>query len=92
MKKYWLALSILYCSSSFAQQHKFEYGIQTALNINSAYGNAVTSQYKSTLTALGAGVHIRYNITSHTGIKAILQFDQNRTLKYQFSIIQIKQS
>jgi hypothetical protein len=77
MKKYWLALSILYCSNSFAQQHKFEYGIQTALNINSAYGNAVTSEYKSTLTGFGAGVHLRYNATSHAGIKATLQFDQN---------------
>lgn len=70
-------MCILFCSSSFAQQHKFEYGIQTALNINSVYGNAVTSQYKSTLTALGAGVHIRYNATAHTGIKAILNLDQN---------------
>jgi hypothetical protein len=77
MKNYWLVLGILYCSSSFAQQHTFEYGIQTALNINSAYGNAVTSQYKSSSTGFGAGVHIQFKTGKHTGIKTILQFDQN---------------
>ena len=77
MTKYWLALSFLYCNSSFAQQNKFEYGIQTALNINSANGNAVSSQYKSTLTGFGVGVHVQFKTGTRTGIKAVVQFDQN---------------
>jgi opacity protein-like surface antigen len=77
MKKYFFAVGLFFCSTVIAQQHKIAYGFQTALNINSASGNAVSSQYKSSLTGIGVGGHIQINTATHFGIKAQLQFDQN---------------
>ena len=63
--------------NSNAQKHSWQYGFQAAININSAYGNAVNKDYKSTLTGVGIGGHIQYNLSNHIGITAMPQYDQN---------------
>jgi len=79
MKKY-LALSIfsvLVYTICMGQKNSMEFGIQGGVNFNSAYGNAVGNEYKSTLTGFNTGVHIKYKLSEQVAVKALLQFEQN---------------
>ncbi|MBP6023353.1 porin family protein [Ferruginibacter sp.] len=77
MKRYLIAAIMLIAIKSNAQKHSWEYGFQAGININSAYGSAVNKDYKSTLTGVGIGGHIQYNLSNHVGITAMPQYDQN---------------
>jgi Outer membrane protein beta-barrel domain len=77
MKRYFIAVLMLIAIKSNAQKHNWEYGFQAGININSAYGTAVSKDYKSILTGFGIGGHIQYNLSNHIGITAMPQYDQN---------------
>lgn len=77
MKRYLIATLMLIAIKSNAQKHSWEYGFHAGININSAYGTAVSKDYKSTLPGLGIGGHIQYNLSNHIGITAMPQYDQN---------------
>ena len=77
MKRYFIPVLMLITIKSYAQKHNWEYGFQVGININSAYGTAVSKDYKSILPGLGIGGHIQYNLSNHIGITAMPQYDQN---------------
>lgn len=79
MKKFFALnfLSIFLFLVSMGQKNKTEYGISGGLNVNSAYGESVSKDFKSTLVGFSAGGSIKYNTSKHFGIKALLQYDQN---------------
>lgn len=77
MKRYLIVTLMLIAIKSNAQKHNWEYGFQAGININSAYGTAVSKDYKSILPGLGIGGHIQYNLSNHIGITALPQYDQN---------------
>lgn len=61
---------------SSGQKNTIEFGFQSGLNLNSAYGNAINKDYKGVLTGLSIGGHFKVNMTKHFGLKAILSYDQ----------------
>ncbi len=79
MKKY-ISLSLILVNLlliSKAQKNKIEYGFQSGVNINSAYGNGISKTVNGALTGLHIGGHFKIQKTKHFGLKAILAYDQN---------------
>jgi hypothetical protein len=54
-----------------------QYGFHSGININSAYGSALSKEYKRSLTGASIGGHIKFNITPYFGIQLQPQYDQN---------------
>ena len=79
MKIYLAAFTVLIfiALSSNAQKLSWEYGLQTGINLNSAYGTAINKDFNGPLLGLSIGGHIKMNSSPHFGIKVIVQYDQN---------------
>lgn len=79
MKKH-LALSFISISFSLvcmSQKNTTEFGVSGGVNINSAYGESVSNDHKSSMAGFSAGVKFKYYTSDHFGIKALLLYDQN---------------
>lgn len=78
MKKYLLLMGISFCfvQLSGAQSNTYEYGLHGGININSAFGSSINAAYKGTLPGLSLGAHVKINTSTHFGIKASIDYDQ----------------
>lgn len=61
---------------SNGQKTSTEYGFQTGLNLNSAYGSSVSKDLKGILPGLSIGAHIKINLKKQFGLKMIVAYDQ----------------
>ena len=69
--------SVSISSNTYGQIAKFEYGIQSGININSANGNSIDKSHRKLTTGIAVGGHIRMKISDKVGIKLSVQYDQN---------------
>jgi opacity protein-like surface antigen len=78
MKKYGWLMGISFCfvQLSGAQSNTYEYGLHGGININSAFGSSINAAYKGTLPGLSLGAHVKINTSTHFGIKASIDYDQ----------------
>jgi opacity protein-like surface antigen len=53
-----------------------ELGFQSGVNLSSPYGDNISKEQTGILAGLHIGGHVKINITSHFGVKAILAYDQ----------------
>ena len=79
MKKHFLLSLFLVALFFFtkAQKNTIEYGFETGVNINAAYGSGISKSYCGNTAGLHAGGHFKIQMSKHVGIKAILVYDQN---------------
>jgi opacity protein-like surface antigen len=76
MTKYFLVhLLILIISTSTAQQHKWEYGFQGGINLNTAYGSSISKQYRDQTVGLSVGGNLKLNTSAHFGVKVLPSYD-----------------
>lgn len=70
-------LLLLWCNKSFAQQSRFEFGLHTGLNLNTARGNAYTSPKPDNLLGVHFGFDVDYKLSERFRLKAMPQLDVN---------------
>ena len=78
MKKHFslsLILIVLFLFTK-AQKNAIEYGFQSGVNINSAYGSGISKLSRGSTAGLHAGGHFKIQMAKHFGLKAILAYDQ----------------
>ena len=74
-----ILLSLIFINlilSSKGQKAKIEYGFQSGLNISTAYGDGISKDYRSPLTGLHVGGHMKINKAEHWGFKFLLSYDK----------------
>ena len=79
MIKY-ISLSTLFLilfSFGNAQEKQVDLGFNGGPSFNSSHGSSLTNNQTGTLMGYTVGGHVRFGITKHLGIKAILQYEQN---------------
>ncbi len=62
--------------SSNGQKTKIEYGLESGLNISTAHGSGVSTDYMSSLSGLHVGSHLKINKSENWGLKFLLSYDK----------------
>lgn len=62
---------------SSGQNKTIEFGFQSGVNINAAYGNSGLKNYSGSTAGVHVGVHFKMKMNRRLALKAILAYDQN---------------
>jgi len=78
IKQFFLGLFLFtLCIPLSAQKNNIEYGFQSGVNINSAYGNAINKSVRKSAAGFSIGGHFKIQTSKHFAFKALLAYEQN---------------